>query len=244
MTASTATQQIDKSRIEEIRDALAKISYFEDLPDSVLQDLADASDERCFGAGETVFTMNQYDGDELFCIISGKAKLTTVSVETDALSVEELSEGSIFGLEYVLGDFQENILQAGLTASTALVIITIDSHHLQEIVKRKPVVARAFLAGFARQLLKFKAGQSAPQADPHKRIFQSLFDLIERDDNEVPAQWRVAQMPKHRELGEIAGTTEIEAAEAVARLISEGIAKRDYPGLIIADYTAFHSLAL
>ena len=244
MTAAIASQVNDHESLDRVAGILSRADYFCDLPEKVLLEFAEEAEERQFSAGETVFTMTQYDGSELYCVVSGTAKLTTMAVEADALSVDDLVPGDVFGLEYVLGEFDEHACQAGLCADTDLTLIIIDSDRLRELVKRKPVVARAFLASFARQLVAARTVQGGEDSDPHKRICRSLFDLLERDETHTPSQWRVPVMPKHRELGEIAGASEIDAAEAVARLISDGVAKRDYPGLVITDYASFHSMAL
>ena len=50
-------------------------------------------------------------------------------------------------------------------------------------------------------------------------------------------------MPKHRELAERAGVEEAEAASAVAALIQDGVARRDYPALVINDIRRLSDLA-
>jgi hypothetical protein len=50
-------------------------------------------------------------------------------------------------------------------------------------------------------------------------------------------------MPKHRELAERAGADEAAAASAVAQLIQQGVARREYPGLVIADMAGLARLA-
>ncbi len=244
MPALSVENSSHSENLHEACEAIKRVSLFSLLAPEVVETLAEASERRFFSKGETIFTMNQYDGADVYCIVDGKAKLTTVTQDADALSVEELAPGDIFGIEFVLGSFTENVLQASLTAVSSLSLLTIDSVSILELVKRKPIVARALLSGFARNILQLKTGPNSRELDPQKRLYRTLFDIVERDDTQIPSRWRIPKMPKHRDLGENAGTTEIEAAEAVARLISEGIAKREYPGLLILNYSAFHSLAL
>lgn len=224
-------------------DQLRKIYNFSALPGKVLQQLAENAYERRFAAGETVFTMSQYDGEELFCLLSGTAQFTGSAADTGALSVEEIATGDVVGLEYVLGNSEELAFQTSLTATSDLHVAIIESHLLRDIVKSSPAAARAFLASFARQLMRAKAGKVASNDDPHKRIYIALFGMVERSAAN-PAEWAIAQMPKHRELGELAGASEAEAAEAVAGLISKGIARRNYPGLVVEDYDALQALTV
>ena len=243
MKSNHAEQQEDTLQTDEAVTALQQMRHFEDLPVAALEEFAVAGIRRDVGAGETVFTMNQYDGEELHCILKGEAQLTGVAAETGELAVEDLAAGDIVGLEFVLGNREEQAYQTGLVATSDLRIFTIDSEVVRQAVKKKPAVARAFLGSFARQLLRSRTARDLPKADPQQRIIAALFDMVERDKADASV-WRIAAMPKHRELGEIAGATEVEAAEAVARLISEGIARRDYPGLVIADYNKLHALAM
>ncbi len=50
-------------------------------------------------------------------------------------------------------------------------------------------------------------------------------------------------MPKHRELADEAGVEEALTAGAVASLIQQGVARRDYPGLVINDMARLNELA-
>ena len=53
----------------------------------------------------------------------------------------------------------------------------------------------------------------------------------------------IKRMPKHRELADEAGVEESFAANAVATLIQEGVARREYPGLLIDDMSRLNQLA-
>ena len=80
-----------------------------------------------------------------------------------------------------------------------------------------------------------KAGFQAPpqESSPERRIFAALLEYVERDA--VNGDWRISRMPKHRELAEKAGVDEAATAGAIAQLIQDGVARRDYPGLVIED---------
>ena len=59
----------------------------------------------------------------------------------------------------------------------------------------------------------------------------------------VSGAWRIEKMPKHREVAQLAGVDEADAASAIAYVIQEGVARRDYPGLIIDDIARLNHLA-
>ena len=68
-----------------------------------------------------------------------------------------------------------------------------------------------------------------------------LLECVARDP--LSGVWRIEKMPKHRELADRAGVDEASAAGAVASLIQEGVAQRDYPGLVINDMSRLNTLA-
>ena len=240
---SIATQCQDNLETEQqVQHLLSGFHPFDNLPVESLARITQSTCYREFGAGETVFTMSQYDGGDIFCIISGNANLTTLLPSTGALSVEELSSGQSFGLEYSLGNFGPQSLQAGMTAVTDLTVLQVESTSVVDLVKRKPIVARAFLTSFARRLLGGEQISSVHSDESDRRILRALFDLLEQDQQHFPPRWRIFSMPKHRELAEIAGASELEVAEVVADLIRQEVVQRDYPGLLVTDYPRFHSM--
>lgn len=243
MAADLAEKFDDSEQLEKIVHSLKKMHYFSDLSESVLEELARAADRKIFAVGETIFTMNQYDAEELWCFVSGTAQLTNVAADSANLTVEELGAGNIVGLEFVLGGCEEQAYQIGLVTTSSTEIITVDSEAMRLVLQKRPRVARVLLTNFSRALLSQKTAGDAYEENPHQRIISALFDMVERDPVDARV-WHIPAMPKHRALGELAGATEVEAAEAVARLISDGVARREYPGLVIVDYGKLHDLAL
>ena len=61
-------------------------------------------------------------------------------------------------------------------------------------------------------------------------------------DDEGRECLRVARLPRHRELAARVDTTEEVVARAIAELVRDGIALRDYPGLILADEAKLRDL--
>jgi hypothetical protein len=82
---------------------------------------------------------------------------------------------------------------------------------------------------------------TVPQPAPQQRIFAELLKFVAR--NGLSGEGRIERMPKHRELADAAGVEEAEAAGAVAALIQEGVARREYPGLVICDCDRLSKLA-
>jgi CRP-like cAMP-binding protein len=221
-------------------DAIAASAVFRDLPEQVVSALADASSIRDYSAGETIFAMGQFDGSEFLIVHSGKVKASHADSKTSAMMFEEISAGETFGLPMAaIGG--ETRLAAGisLTAERDSKVVAIDAETLREMTTQRPSLTRNLMVYFARRLLG--DDRSAEENSPERRVYAALCSYIERDA--VNAEWRIARMPKHRELADRADVDEADAASAVAKLIQSGIARRNYPGLIIDDIGQLNRLA-
>ena len=120
-------------------------------------------------------------------------------------------------------------------------VVTLDAEAFRELFQRRPALTRALAQYFARALVMERSQLSPEDLSPERRVFAALLEFVERDA--VTGAWRVARMPKHRELAEKADADEAAAASAIAHLIQEGVARRDYPGLIIDDISQLNALA-
>ena len=78
--------------------------------------------------------------------------------------------------------------------------------------------------------------------DPSKKVYRVLRDMARTQQVLNGTEWRIPQLPKHKDLAERAMVQEVEVAEAIANLISEDIAEREYPGLVVKDVQRFKSL--
>lgn len=214
--------------------AIATASPFCELQDQVLEALCAAADRRPYSAGETVFAMGQYDGSEFLIVESGKLKASRVDPTNGSMIFENIAAGEIFGLAFaVAGDGGEdaNAPSVTIAADSDSVIIAVDSLAFREIAAQRPSLAKVLMVHFARLLLGGVA--AADGRTPERRVYAALMEYIERDA--VTSEWRIPRMPKHRELADRANVEEAEAANAVAKLIQSGAARRNYPGLIIDD---------
>lgn len=214
---------------------------FDALPPAAIDQLKGSVVYKAFEAGDTVFSIGQYGGDDIVFVERGTARVTT-SAEDGALSVTDFHVGELIGVELVLTQRQEAGLKIGLSAMTPLRLAYIDAALFEDLVQRYPTFARGLLRWVAQRLVAQDIEPEVGISSPSQRIFAYLFDLIERKPDDL-SSWHIPVMPRHREVSDATGTSELDAAEAVADLIGRGIAKRDYPGMVIVDYDSFHALA-
>lgn len=235
-----ATQAQNETRSEQ--SVSDRFELFALLPEELRRRLDEGAMTRHFAAGETVYTIGQNEGVDLYLILSGKARLTTMSENGGGMSVESLGENDMLGLEWAMGDFRAEAMKTGLAAETDLDIVLAETDIVRQAVRKSPKFARQVLEYFAARLLSEKSENANGTDEVRSRIYDILLGLVERHPDN-PEIWHIPVMPKHRELSEQAGASEQEAAEIVAGLISSGAVRRNYPGLIIEDYARLKSIA-
>jgi CRP-like cAMP-binding protein len=232
-------QNIETSEVT-ASDAIAASAVFRELPEQVIMALSEASSIRDYSAGETIFAMGQFDGSEFLIVHSGKIKAAHADQKTGAMLFEDVSAGEPFGLPMAaLGGDTRHSAAISLTAERDSKVIAIDAEALREMLAHRPSLTRNLMIYFARRLVG--DGRTSEEHSPERRVYAALCSYIERDA--VSAEWRIARMPKHRELADRADVDEADAASAVAKLIQSGVARRNYPGLIIDDITQLNRLA-
>lgn len=220
--------------------AIAEATPFRDLPEQVIASLAEAGSVRSYSAGETVFAMGQFDGSEFLIVRSGKLQAARADQKTGSMLIEHIQAGDVFGLAYaVIGEDVRAPVGVSLAAERDCEIVAIDAAALRLIVSQRPSLTRNLMLFFARKALGDE--RLSEESFPERRVYAALSELAERDA--VTSEWRISRMPKHRELADRANVEEADAANAVARLIQSGVARRNYPGLIIDDMAQLGRLA-
>ena len=216
---------------------------FQELPDVVLKAIADISDFRAYDASETIVSIGQYDASEFFVIIKGMLKAAWLNPQTGAMTIEAVKLGEVFGLAAAVSALEAVSTDTlTLTAEEETEVLAVDAEGFRQIVAQRPTLTRSLMLHFATQIAKGGLSPIAPAASPEQRVYAALLELTERDAS--IGMWRIARMPKHRELADSADVDETVAAHAVAQLIQDGVARRDYPGLIIEDMEKMKLIAL
>lgn len=219
---------------------LSAAPLFAELPESIVEAVAEQSSVRRFEAGETVFSPGQFDGAEFVYLASGLMRASRADPSSGNLVVETISHGSFFAL--ALSVLQADALGlSGVTisAEAAADAVFIDVEAFRALVAQRPLLARRLLLHFAAASVG--GGSHAGEAAPDRRVFAAVASLVRRDA--VEGSWRIDKMPKHRDLADLANVAEADAASAVARLIASGVARREYPGLVIDDMAQLNRLA-
>ncbi len=221
---------------------LGAISPFQDLPEAVLSRLCEHSERRCYGAGQTVFSLGQYDGGEFVVVLSGALRVSVTDGATGAMLIEAVPAHGVFGLETAVADADPALYaQIAVTAESDAELVAIDAASFKSLAAGRPSLMRNVATFLAQQLVSQRFRVMSPQIAPERRVYAILLECVTRDA--VSGAWRIERMPKHRELADRAGVDEPSAADAIATLIQEGVAQRDYPGLVVKDMARLNQLA-
>lgn len=219
--------------------ALRSAALFADLPDDVVAAIAAASAERRASDGETLLTGDQYDGQEFYYVVAGRAKITRADADGEMI-IETAQAGEFFGLEVAAAALSPQGAAASMIADRDVRVLCIDAQTFRDIAAHRPSLTRSLMLHFAETIAQGKRPRRAGEA-PERRVYAALLACVERDAK--ADLFKIVKMPKHRELAEKAGADENIVASALARLIQEGAARRDYPGLIVDDMARLRRLA-
>ncbi len=231
---------VDSAR-EDFSEDLARVAPFKNLAPAVVKAVSDIAEERRYRAGETIFALGQFDGCDFFFVREGRLKASCAD-SAGSMLIEEFGQGEFFALADALASEENPRAEAlSLNAEEDSRVLAIDARAFRAVAAQRPTLTRNLMQFFAEALARSGQRQAPTESSPQRRIFAALMEYIERDV--ITGDWRVQRMPKHRELAERAGAAEADAANAVAQLILQGVARRDYPGLVIVDMSQLNRLA-
>lgn len=225
-----------------VLDLVSVAAPFKDLPRPVLAAICETAEVRRYSAGETAYSTGQFDGGEFLLVSRGRLQAAFADPDSSALLIEEIGAGGLFFLaETVAGGNHPRAERVTLTAEKDSEVVAFDAEAFRGVIARRPLLTRNLMLYFAQALVRARTEPAPSELSAERRVFAALLEYVERDA--VSGDWRVTRMPKHRELGEKAGADEATTANAIARLIQAGIARREYPGLVIDDIGGLNRLA-
>lgn len=220
---------------------IANTPPFTGLADPIIEAVCDGADLREYPEGQTVYSTGQYDGADFFVVAKGRLQLSLIDSETGQILVEEFGENALVGLDLTFnGEENEMFQRLSMTASEELTLISLDAEAFRVLAGQRPSLMRNLAIHFSGELAARRFTTVAADAAPEQRVYAELMKFVKRDA--INGGWRIEKMPKHRQLADLADVEENVAASAVASLIQDEIARRDYPGLMIVDIARFNDL--
>lgn len=227
---------------DDFSQSLETAPLFKDLSEAILKNVCEFGECRRYGAGQTVYSSGQFEGDEFLLVTSGHMRISCLNAETGAILLDEVGANDIFAMELAFCDTSRDAFQQiSATAEDDLTLVAFDNEAFSALALQRPTLMRNTAKYLAGELSARRFKPVEAKAAPEQRVFAALLKFVERDS--ISGAWHVPHMPKHRELADEAGVEEALTAGAVASLIQEGVARREYPGLVINDMSRLNELA-
>lgn len=228
--------------------SLAGIHILSSLSSRELALLAVECEWRTVSPNEIILNQAQ-DGDldGVVFVVEGSVRLARSMGSAGRIAYTDVNVGGQFGEMAAFG-----VTETGLTAVAREkgLIATLSETRFLELISREESVSRALLCQYARLLRAKETGAPLPGAADGvsegtgaQRVYKELLALAEPQRDEAGGEnLRIDRLPRHRALAARVDTTEEVVARAIAELVRAGVAKRDYPGLIVADEAALRAM--
>lgn len=221
--------------------SLAPIAILSDLPRKELALLSTECEWREMTREEIVLSSSAGDVLEgVVFVVAGAVRLARPNGLTGQIDYLDVAAGGQFGEMAVFGipDPELTVIarQDGLLA-------ILPQARFEGLLTREESVSRALLVQYAHRLRNGRDATpdnvrpAAGELSGEQRVYGELISLAEPragEDGE-PGGLFVARLPRHRELASRLSTTEEVVARAIASLVRDGVAVREYPGLFIRD---------
>ncbi|MBO6636246.1 Crp/Fnr family transcriptional regulator [Parvibaculum sp.] len=225
---------------------LAGIGILAGLPQRELSLLAVECTWRAVAPNEILLNLMQGDtlGGVTF-VVSGGVRLARSVGDGGRVIYTDVNAGGQFGERSIFGIAESDLT---VVAREEGLVASLSEARFLDLLSREESVSRSLLCQYAKLLRDREVSglrESAPAVEGTgaQRVYGELLALAEPHKNVDGREGlRIAKLPRHRELAARLDTTEEVVARAIADLVREGIAVRDYPGLIVGDRTALLSL--
>jgi len=127
---------------------LRRVRLFADLPPDDLRQIASVAEEMTFDDGATLARQGE-PGDMLFIIVSGGIMVTTANEAGKQVELSRRQPGEYVGEMSIIGN---ELRMATLTAIGAVRTLSISQKQFREILRLRPEVALAVMAGLSQRL--------------------------------------------------------------------------------------------
>ncbi len=222
--------------------SLGRVPLFEGVPSNELSEIEQRCNWRHFNAGEEIVAYLD-QSDEVYFVVSGKAKVIIYSTQGRAVGFRDLVPGDVFG-EYAAIDGNQR--SASIEADIDCVMATMASNDFRHITTHNPTVARTLALHFTRQLraLTQRVYEFTTLAVDN-RIQAELLRLARESTNEAansnePAH--ITPAPTHAAIAARISTHREAVSRQLSRLTKSGLIERKGRSLIVKDVKRLEQL--
>ena len=213
--------------LSHITEVLRQTDYFADLPDPVLESLAERIKTRHFKDGETIFAKGS-TGNAIFVIASGEVKISVTSTTQQEITLALLSVGDAFG-ELSLLDGGQRSASAIAEAETEVLALYRDD--FLSVIDSDSAVLHGLLHVLARIIRRTNQRVvDAAMLDLAGRVSKVLLDMVRRHGQEVEGGILITRELSYRDVASMSGMYTGEAEKVLSNYQYESVVERQDDG--------------
>jgi CRP-like cAMP-binding protein len=217
-------------QVKKARTALKSIKHIADLPEHVLNDLANVSRPRRYKPGQVIY-MEGEQAETIYLLESGWVKATRISPDGREQAMLFLKPGEIFGDISVLTDTS---YPGTVTALEEVAVWTIDKSSLIYLINRHPKLAMAIIRRMGERVMYFIGLiEDLSLRSVEARIANTLLKhaQLKGDTMHVPRRpWTTFDMMATR-----LGTVRDVLRRALRNMEDEGLLRVEKRAIVILD---------
>jgi len=222
------------------RETLKRITILKDLAPDALGELEAQCRWREYEANEQIFDADDPSG-EVYFILHGSVRVVNYSATGRQVGFADFGAGGVFGeLSAIDGEARS----ASVFAKSRCSVGIIDRATFIDVLRKHPEVSLRMLVhlvGMIRNMNEQVLNLSA--ASEVQKVYYELLRLAEPSPD-GDGSWLIFNMPRHKDLAEIVGTSSETVAHAVSQLMRAALVKRRSGRLELLDRDRIRRLAL
>lgn len=220
--------------------SLDDVPLFRDLTPKKREALTAMCTIRRYAAGDVVVPATVEGAGEVAFVLEGEVRVATAKGDGECIMFEDLGVGDSYGALHAI---DPKIPLGSVIARTDCRLGILPGAEFLRVLAQNGKAAIALIRQLTEQLAELSHRAEAAQGAGNyvQRIYAELLRLAE-PPAEGEENWRVAAMPRHRDLAEMAQTEEEKVTAAVAHLLRAGLARRRFPGLELTDPARLRAL--
>lgn len=222
--------------MDRIRDFLSKISFFQGLEQTELDDIASIAGSKDLNKGEILFVEGD-EGDGFYIVISGRVKIFKESPEGKEVIIHICGPMDHFGQVAV---YAGRTFPASAQAMADSKLVFLPRREFRELIKRKPDLALSMLSSLSMRIRHVTSQlESIALKEVPGRLAAYLIYLQEQQESKSELELHISR----GELASFLGTIPETLSRIMAKLEEEGLVRVQKRTLEILDMEKLEELA-
>ena len=211
---------------------LSHVNLFRDLPEDILEQIAETSSMKSFEKGRYISTPND-ESDRIYFLKEGEVEVYESTKEGRKIIIDILKEGDIFGYDAISDEGQDKG-EKFVRANKDTVLCIMPRSDFLVLLEKKPGVALRLIKELSRRLSSTESRLRATAlSGVETRILQELERLYESYGEKVDGERRLIRKFTHEELANLVGTTRETVTRTFAHLEGAGKININDDGFIV-----------